>query len=292
MTMSFQSKLAAAASGTGAVAAGAAEAKLVYVDNRPIEINVSDVASGSAPGIVNWDIDGGNGIEFRLVALWAQFSTVSVANGFGTRWRSSAAVALTNWYSWENTGGLVQKASSTGIGVQALANGATVGPTMANYGINSAKTVRGVFDHYTVRQVTQTWTCGTGTPHFDPACAPVFPKYPGGRTETRTYWTSAFSPENGFHEGDNFLGFGFDDTAGAHYGWAVINLDQTRPWGVAITSWAYETTPNAAVKVGEVPSEVPAPPAAISGLTTLALGAAGIRRLRKKKASGRSAKAA
>jgi len=93
----------------------------------------------------------------------------------------------------------------------------------------------------------------------------------------------------------NYFGFRFDNASGRHYGWAKVILST----GTAeINEWAYEDTANTCIAVGQTTGSgscggggTPSAPvsasvesselAALSGLSLLALGAAGLRRRRK-----------
>ena len=100
-----------------------------------------------------------------------------------------------------------------------------------------------------------------------------------------------------FAAGDRFLGFSFDSGAGTRYGFASVNLDLADPSGAAleIVYWAYEDS-GAQIHVAPIPlpepepepepppPTIPVPPAAVPAITMLALGAAGIRRMRQNRA--------
>ena len=64
-----------------------------------------------------------------------------------------------------------------------------------------------------------------------------------------------------------------------NYGWFRLEVNTTT--GGKIVDWAYETTPNASIKAGAVPEP--------SSLGCLALGAAGIRTLRRRRQTAASA---
>jgi MYXO-CTERM domain-containing protein len=77
------------------------------------------------------------------------------------------------------------------------------------------------------------------------------------------------------------VGFRFDSGAGLQYGWASMQLDfnggQT---ALTIHQWAYESEPDTAVTAGQVD----APASGLAALTLVGLGAAGLRRHRRRKA--------
>lgn len=85
-----------------------------------------------------------------------------------------------------------------------------------------------------------------------------------------------FGPE--LTEGSNLVGFVFGSPSGSHYGWAQITL-QAHPFiSITVDKWAYNDEAGQPVHV----DPVPAPPAALSALTMLGLGAAGMRAWRKR----------
>lgn len=75
-----------------------------------------------------------------------------------------------------------------------------------------------------------------------------------------------------------FMGFQFDSEGTPFFGWARVTFFEgaSPAAGVTVHEWAYDNTGNA-IQVGAVPE----PAAAALGLGTLALGAAGLRRMRK-----------
>jgi hypothetical protein len=93
---------------------------------------------------------------------------------------------------------------------------------------------------------------------------------------------SASAPAGGpfydFGQQPGFLGFAFDPGGGLRYGWAKLQFDEDGyNSSLTISEWAYEDEPGEAIHVGSVP----APPAAVAGLTMLAMGAAGVRAHRR-----------
>ncbi|MGJ3241771.1 MAG: hypothetical protein ACFE0O_02270 [Opitutales bacterium] len=87
----------------------------------------------------------------------------------------------------------------------------------------------------------------------------------------------------GFSSGvTGYIGFRFGGTGptDSHYGWARITLTESGFLGDAVIhEWAYNTVAGASIAVGAIPE----PETAAAGLGALALGAAGLRRWRKKK---------
>ncbi len=78
------------------------------------------------------------------------------------------------------------------------------------------------------------------------------------------------------------LGFRFiGSDSQTHYGWANMTMDASfHATTLSVDNWAYEDEPNTAIIVGQIPE----PGAVAGGLGALALGAAGLRRWRKRKA--------
>lgn len=84
----------------------------------------------------------------------------------------------------------------------------------------------------------------------------------------------------GFTEGTNYFGFRFNPSGSkVLYGWAQMNVTTGFDGGVVISEWAYQSS-GGSIQVGAVPE----PAAAATGLGLLALGAAGLRRQRRRQA--------
>ena len=85
-----------------------------------------------------------------------------------------------------------------------------------------------------------------------------------------------------------FFGFKFNDGVNLsdfYYGWGSLTIDLLSPGqGFKITEAYYQSTPNTAIQVGDVPQAVPEP----SSMALLAAGAAGVAawRARRKQPSG------
>lgn len=90
-----------------------------------------------------------------------------------------------------------------------------------------------------------------------------------------------FKSATGFPDGlPGYIGFFFDNDGTTNYGWAEVILRQEARYGsIEILRWAYDET-GANIKTGAIPE----PGVAALGLGALALGAAGLRRWRKKAA--------
>ena len=79
------------------------------------------------------------------------------------------------------------------------------------------------------------------------------------------------------------FGFSFKIGGNVHYGWGVMSIGVGD--GLVIQEWTYDDVADEAVHVGSREAVVPVPPSALPAITMLALGAAGLRRLRKGKAA-------
>jgi hypothetical protein len=94
----------------------------------------------------------------------------------------------------------------------------------------------------------------------------------------------------GWSLGDTgFFGFKFTSGANTHYGWGEMNISGSPAgFGFSILRAYYEDTPGASIAVGATESPPPPTPApAPSTLALLALGAAGVPLLRRRrKAAG------
>ena len=83
---------------------------------------------------------------------------------------------------------------------------------------------------------------------------------------------------NGLSDGSNLIGFSFDDSGQTRYGWAEVFMDESL-LEMSVVQWAYDDSGNS-IEVGQV-SAVPLPPAFLTMLSGLALGAGGVLRGRK-----------
>lgn len=88
--------------------------------------------------------------------------------------------------------------------------------------------------------------------------------------------------------GDNYVGFRFDSGAGTQYGWARITYNAVGipNSSVTIEEWTYSDTPGESVHIptrSDDVEPVPLPSSALPALTMLAMGAAGMRAMRKRK---------
>lgn len=78
------------------------------------------------------------------------------------------------------------------------------------------------------------------------------------------------------------FGFRFTNTGNTYYGWGSLLIDgQAAGQGFKITEAYYQSTPGTAINVGAVPVAVPEP----TGMTLMALGAAGVAAWRSRRRS-------
>ena len=92
--------------------------------------------------------------------------------------------------------------------------------------------------------------------------------------------TGYYPADGNWSLGDTgYFGFKFTSSGNTHYGWAEMTLSSgSQPWATINEAW-YNDTPDGEVTVGVVPE-----PAEVGlGLGALALGAAGLRRMRQKR---------
>ncbi len=109
-------------------------------------------------------------------------------------------------------------------------------------------------------------------------------KTSGGASSTNGLWLggAAFGDTNGY------LGVEFKANDGLHYGWIRLSVRTDAngyPDGVRAIAWAYESNPGIPLHVTSL-TAVPEVPANAVGLGALALGAAGVQALRRKRAQG------
>lgn len=85
-----------------------------------------------------------------------------------------------------------------------------------------------------------------------------------------------YGPLGGIQLGDQYLGFKFVSGGTTLYGWALVNLTMS---SITIDQWAYEDS-GVGIHLGAIPE----PRDSVARLAALALGAAGLRSWRRKKA--------
>jgi len=222
----------------------AAQAGVVSV-TTPLTISIPDArAFDYSP--VDWDVDGNTVADFRLEAFRTVLSSGDTPTYSGGYTRGSSRPSGDLQL---NSGGLagqgmVQNVGDNAEDLQNLAIGSKVGRNLA---------------------AGRQWGPNTNT----------------NRILMTSYSYSAFTAGNLFGAG-NFIGFSFQgDTGQTLYGWAELSLDEVA-LSMTIDQWAYEDSGNS-IRVGQI-SSVPLPPAFLTMLSGLALGAGGLlrgRRLRK-----------
>ncbi len=152
--------------------------------------------------------------------------------------------------------------------MQALPNSFNVGPTLAAYNWGATPgTSRYALNRYDRNSRSYTYYGGYFGPNYSSTA------YPG---------SSKFS---GFSfNGDNIICFRFDINGETHYGWANVTWDLTSVFvgQFIVEEWAYEDRPDTAIHAGST-EVVPVPATIVPAVAMLALGAAGVRRMRKKK---------
>ena len=90
---------------------------------------------------------------------------------------------------------------------------------------------------------------------------------------------------NGFTSGaSGYIGFQFKPEDTTLYGWAEVILTDSPSLSFRVVQWAYEDL-GANIKTGDTGAAIPEPAGAATGLGLLALGAAGVRRMRRPQAA-------
>lgn len=90
---------------------------------------------------------------------------------------------------------------------------------------------------------------------------------------------------NGFTSGaSGYIGFQFKPENTTLYGWAEVILTESPSLSFRVVQWAYEDL-GANIKTGDTGAAIPEPAGAATGLGLLALGAAGVRRMRRPQAA-------
>lgn len=258
MSDTFVQKAASAAGALAAVSVPvAADAVVLYRSNSPVSISL-----GSGPSSVGWDVDGTGGPDFILNRY--SFSLVDPVEIPGYGGWDRLAVYRIHMAGAAPGAALVTNPANNGV--EELNSSFRIGQTLQDYQWPGAANFnRAAFYRFESTQV-------------------VIPPSGGARTTSQTRTSYAeFPEENGFGPGENVIGFRFDRGLGTdfNYGWAKVEWDLSTPGqeSFTITEWAWESEPGKAIHA------VPAPAAAVSGLTLLAMGAAGVRQHRRRKAA-------
>lgn len=236
----------------------AANAALTHVTGSPLSVSFMDLPASVGAGFINvpWDVDGQDGADFSLIANMIYGTEVTTASGGKLDVRYGYNFIFAG--SFTAGGALGSPHNGLAIGVTdspggppvlaPLANSFVVGPTAGPYsssgGIGNAGNV--------VRYISAS----------------------GALTNQTS------SPFPGISNGTINIGFLFSSSAGDHAGWASVTVDNGPEWKLTINEWVYESTPETPVHV----PDVPVPATIVPALTLLGLGAAGLRRMRKREA--------
>jgi hypothetical protein len=266
----YSEKLALAAGSVAAAAMpAAADAKVIRVQPLSIQLPVVPHNSFSAWNYTAWDIDGQYGTDFDLTAVRYDIYGWDFTSG-GDNW--SGGELINFYYLQSGTIKIYGNGSNKLLhkgGMANLHHSAAIGPTLA-----SGYNFKGSARIHTTSVYQAGWRQYPLKTHTTSSSwVPV--------GTTSTYISPAVSDSQIFsnlHRGSNIIGFSFDAAGNTHYGWANLHIGGGFAPTVTITDWAYEDEPDTPIRV----SSIPAPPAAIPALTVLAMGAAGLRRWRKK----------
>jgi hypothetical protein len=256
---------------TGAAAAAfgpaAVQGAVVYNNTGPITATFNPSASQ------DWDVDGDGNTDFSLNPTQSYFQSYkrTYSDGLGGTYTSPArafAFATVRLIDGGRNGRGLVRDNANADDFKALAAGFAVGPTLGsgyNWGGQNS-----------FREVVFAATNKIG--YFSAAAM-------------YGYLSAAIDPDfRGGEFGDNFIGFRFDISGATHYGWAELFVDDGTGSGgrgdVTITRWAYESTADCGLQVGQTSGDnCPPDPSTIPNPGTLALlaaGAAGLRRWRGK----------
>lgn len=237
-----------------------ADAALSHVTGSPVSVSFLDVPT-STGGAVNvpWDVDGQDGADFSLVGALLYGFESSTASGAKSEFRFGYNFIYAGTF---NTGGPGLPLNGAAIGVAndvvgggapflaPLPNSFVVGPTVGPY----------------------SWIGGIA---HGAAVARYFST--GGSLTNQS--TSSYYP--GAASGTFNIGFLFNSSAGLHAGWANVTVDNGPDWQLTINEWVYESDPETPVHV----PDVPVPATIVPAIAMLGLGAAGLRRMRKRKST-------
>lgn len=268
----FRDKTALALGSAAAVTiAPVAEAALVTVSNSPVSVSfwptveVSPLWHNQAV----WDVDGVNGPDFALLAQGGKGGTsqnYTLGGGIALNVHSETNPSFSVVRNRLNGEGLVNSSfgyvGSHGAGtfVSALAP-----LSLSNYVGDSGLQERGLILRGRIA-VSETWN------YFS--------------TYRLTYRAVLSEFHYNFGGPGTFnIGFKFASGSNSHFGWAQMTIGSGPYYTVSIDEWTYETTPGTPVHVGTRMPDVPVPATIVPALAMLGLGAAGVRRMRKRRAA-------
>jgi MYXO-CTERM domain-containing protein len=244
-TKSFSAKLAlSAGSGLLAVSPSGGTAAPVTVDDRPISISFSDLPGGSGSAQVPWDIDGNGAGDTNLIIARNTYSHTTANGGRFSRRYGFLGLA----YNFGASGAIFARDYARG-GLVVFNQSHYITPDTVNAPYRGFLTGNGID---TLRRYSRT---------------------SNGSIQSSSYGRSV---DLGF--GISAIGFGVDIGGAQHIGWAVLKLEAGPDYRLTVTEWTYESEPDTPIHV----DEVPVPSSGIAALTLLGLGAAGVRRMRKR----------
>lgn len=250
-----------------AIIAASAEGSIIAV-TAPADAHIF-LGFGDSPTFYSWDINRDGNADFTLSATGVNDPLVPAFGSF--IWGAAIGTNFTNAILTAQTAG-------NAANIMNLPSGQLVG--------SNSFTLPGNGFTYSVQ-----WPVVSIQTHK------AFIKYPaiGTTAPIATTTLAVNAATTGFLFGkqvDFLVGFRFRDHGTGnttHYGWASItatgkdfydNGDNTDDAHVTINNWAYNSTPNEPINVGQVPE----PAIVAPGLGLLAIGAAGLRRWRQNRA--------
>ena len=249
-------KAGAATAAALSVAPAVADADVVYVTDRPVTVDFSVLGGGLGTTGVGWDIDGINGDDTQFGVRRIGYNTyyTNITNNGSTKVQDvRGSLDFPGLYGL----GPVLFAREWGRSQLIVASeSSTFGPQITAPYTWYPPPFNGIWTH--AKLVTP----------------------PSGTPQTVSQRAS-FSQGQYGADSDRFLmPFGFDFAGQQHVGWARIRFDYEPHARLVIERWAYESEPETAVHV----NNIPVPPAVVPALTLLAMGAAGLRQWRKRQA--------
>lgn len=255
---SFTQRLSMAAGAASAIVAPvAADAALVTVQGSPISVRAQDFTFTGIGNAATWDVDGVNGPEFAL-------------NFFHTRSQSAGVYSTFRYGQFRNM-------LSNGLPNGTLLNGmGFVGTTSAARPLTSSARVGATLSAYLPANYAALW--GTEVSVSQRLYTP--PNTQPDMTATNTDPGAGF----GGATGPITVGFAFSSGANTHFGWANLDLGAGVDNRLSILEWTYDDTPGTPVHVGTRAAAVPEPASSLPAIAMLALGAAGVRAWRQRKA--------